>query len=391
MCSVLLLYSSIIVINKPHLGAHRFFIITYWISVFCHRECGKIYSFPLKIVFFIYFLSLVCSCIYAPQIAFFYKFYKPFILMISTFLLLVMGFVSDEKINLLSKPVIITIYIVVLYGVYSFFSHSDPLRSVISQKDFYAYFFGGRQRVASTWSHPISYGFICSVLFFVVFKEYYKKDRFLLLILLFINIFICGSRTAILTFFVMMCIYLQYGYSLRLKVKYVFTAILFFLLLLLIPYTSEKILQFYLTISNESDVGGSSLEMRERQFNAVIDISRDFILTGGGIDYAKEVLGVGKGFVEDIYGMESYLFSIIMERGILGLCSECLLFVSLLYIYATYSRPQHDRVYFLTSLLGYYTFGFSTGRLDSHTIPLFLAGLMMSRMSASHCKSCDLV
>lgn len=306
--------------------------------------------------------------------------------MVATFLLLVMGFVSDEKINLLSRPIIITIYFVVLYGVYSFFSHSDPLRSVISQKDFYAYYFGGRLRIASTWSHPISYGFICCVLFFLVFKEYHKKDRFLLLILLFVNIFICGSRTALLTFIVMICIYWQYGYSLRLKIKYGFTAIIFVLLLLLIPYTSEKIWQIYLTILNDSDVGGSSLDMRERQFNAVIDISRNFIFTGGGLDYASEVLGVGHGFVEDIYGMESYFFSIIMERGILGLCAESLLVVSLLYIYATCNKAQHDRVYFLTILFGYYTFGFSTGRLDSHTIPLFLMGFMMRSMSASLCK-----
>lgn len=329
ICSVLLLSSSIVVTTKPHLGSHRFFILAYWASVFYHNEYKKTYSFPLKAILVVYFICLVISCLNAPQIPLFYKIYKPFILMVATFLLLMMGYATGNRLQLVSKPIVITLYIVTIYGLFTFFSHTDPIRSIIKPDFSITYFWGERLRTASTWSHPISYGFICSIFFWLVFKEYKKNDKYILLFLLAVNVFICGSRTAIVCFVSMMCLFWLFAYNLKKKAKYGIAALLSTFLFVSFPYISEKTSETYDSAMGQSDVGGSSINMRLRQLDAVLYESRNFRLTGGGLDYSKEVLGLGKEdwsqVKGDLFGMESYLFNILMERGIIGLCVEILL------------------------------------------------------------------
>ena len=383
ICSVLLLSSSIILIEKPHVSAHRFFILAYWISILYHGEYKQILSFPLKTILFVYFICLIVSCIGAQHLTLFYKFYKPFILMVDTFLLLMMGYVNSDKLKLVSKPIIITLYFVSLYGLFTFFFQSDPIRTLINPGFSNTYFWGERLRVGSTWFHPISYGFICCAFSLLVFKEYESKCKWILLFLLLFNALVCGSRTVVVCLASTICVYWLFAYNLKKKIIVGIGAILIVLLFYNIPYISDRINDAYVTATGEEEIGGSSLDMRKMQLEAVLYESRNFIVTGGGLDYAQEVLGLGKedwnSVKGDLYGMESCIFGILMSRGILGLCVELFLIISLV-IFSWKKSPQKDKAYFLSLLSGYYTFGILTGFLGIHIITLFYMGITMRRM-----------
>lgn len=225
ICSILLFYSSIVIMDKPHITAHRFFILCYWLSLFYHKEKGIITTFPLKLILLAYGLCLLLSCIYAPQLSLFYKFYKPFMFLVDGYLLLLLGFSYKSCGNIVTKSVRVVIYIITIYGITVWLMGIDPIREIVDPNYNPEYFFGIRKRVASTWSHPIAYGYVCSLVTILLLYDYRKRDRIVMLALLAINVLICGSRSAIVCYFVMMFVYWFFFIDAKKKFRLVFWAL----------------------------------------------------------------------------------------------------------------------------------------------------------------------
>ena len=387
ICSMLLLgYASFI--ERPHIPANRFFLIMMVLSMWKHHEFHNI-RFPLKIPFIIYLIGLFVISFNAVHLSLFYKIYKPLMLLLETYGMILVGYVSAQSCRCISKPVVSVLFIVLLYGVFTLITQSDPYRYIINPQDanFFVnqYLFGSRTRVASTWSHPISYGFICCVFFFVCLTERRRieKYKYLLFLLLF-SIFFCGSRTVLLCFLLMGLCYIMAFFKISKQVQYVTIAATIGLLsILFIPTISSKMDQFVETVQGKDNSSGSSLDMREMQLEASLAIATQFPITGGGLDYAREVMGFGtdewnKEYREELQGLESIAYTILIERGLVGIIIELIMICAILW-YALKQRnwDKTDARMMLTLEIGFIVFALSTSTLDTWILTMFFIGFYM--------------
>ena len=388
ICSMLFLgYAGFI--ERPHLPAVRFFLITYLLSMWKHHEFRNV-KFPLRIPFVIYLIGLFVISFNASHLNLFYKVYKPLMLLLETYGVMVVGYVSAQYCRHISKPVITVLFIVLLYGVFTFITRSDPYRFIVNPQDadFFVnqYLFGDRTRLASTWSHPISYGFICCVFFFVCFTDRRwigDKYKLLLFILLF-NIIFCGSRTVLLCFLLMLVCYIIVTFEINKQIQYLFMVVAIGVLsMILVPSVASKMESLVETIQGKSATSGSSLDMREMQLEASLIVMSEFPVTGGGLDYAREVMGFGtdewnEEYREEFQGLESIAYTILIERGIVGVIIELMMTCAILWYAFRWRRLDRINMGMVLTLeIGFVVFALSTSALDSWLFTMFFIGYYM--------------
>lgn len=389
--SMLLLgYASFI--EHPSLPANRLFLLAFLFSLWKNHEFQDI-KFPLKVPFVIYLIGLFVISFNAAHLTLFYKIYKPLMLLLETYGGILLGYVAAKSTKCISKPIISVLFIVLFYGVFTLVTHSDPYRFIINPQDadfmVNSYLFGHRTRIASTWSHPISYGFICCVFFFVCLTSRHlirARCKILLFFLIF-SIFACGSRTVLLCFLLMALCYVVAMFNIGKQIKYIsIIAVWGLFAMLLIPSVANKMENLMMTIQGSDNLSGSSIDMREMQMEASLAIASQFPITGGGLDYAREVMGFGTDewndeYGEELRGLESLLYTIIIERGLVGFVIELLMVGSILW-YA-FRRKAFDRSnvgMVLTLGIGFVAFAVSTSALDSWRLTMFYIGYYIYRI-----------
>lgn len=391
ICSILLVSSVIRVIQKPSMPSHRFFVICYWLSIIVHKEYSN-RKFPLKVPLAIYTILMLvvgfCSELLSP----FYMVYKPLMLMIDSYFVIIMAYWGFTKETFHSKPIINTLFFVCLYGLFTLLISYNPIqnfiisifniRTTVDQE----YFFGERIRICSTWSHPISYGLVASALFYE-FLPWIKERKILILeILLAINVFICGSRTALVSFFLMGIIILLLRYKFGKTIKNIFVVLFITLFTYsFVPVVQEKVDSVINTIQGNDDVSGSSLEMRDMQTEYALLYFAESPIFGHGFDWIREGLGYGTDKYSGdshMLGFESYSYVILIERGIVGAVAEILILLSLAFYFWSKRRqsPTYSS-YCLAALFGFIFFALSTGTLDTKIPMFFMIGMSMARIS----------
>lgn len=389
ICCMLLFSSAIVLIQKPQLPCHRFFMLCYGLSIWANHEY-KNRKFPLVSALTIYAAGILLVGIQSEFLTPFYKVYKPFALLLDSYIVLLVGYYGCRNEALFSKPIVNTFLLVTLYGVVTFAMMRNPLTELVHEafnihvRD--DYYFGSRIRINSTWSHSISWGFICSA-FFYAFLQYASrvKIRFLLFLLM-LNIFLCGSRTALAAFILMGAVVIMMRYKLKRSMQVAFSALgVAVLAYLFVPMVQEKVDSVVLTALGQDTEAGSSLDMREGQTEATMAITAEKPLMGHGIDYIGEQMGYGTDhFTGDsrLFGFESYAYIILIERGFFGLALEIFIVIALL-MFAVKHRRFHrtDSSYILSLLLGFVFFSLATGTLDTTIPTMFLIGLNMSRVT----------
>lgn len=391
VCSLLLISSAIQVVHKPAMQSHRFFIVCFWLSILIHKEYGR-RKFPLVTPLAIYVVLMLVVGFKSELLTPFYMVYKPFVMMLDTYLVLLMAYWGFTRETFYTKSIIISLYCVCLYGLFTYVIHYNPIQDfVISTFNIRTtvgqdYFFGDRIRICSTWSHPIAYGLVASA-FFYEFLPWIKQRKIMLLeILLCINVFICGSRTALVSFLLMGMIVMLFRYRLGKTVKNVFVVLaLAVLTYSLVPMVHEKIDSVINTAQGKEDVGGSSLEMRNTQTEYALLYFIESPIFGHGFDWIGEGLGYGTDNYQGdthMLGFESYSYVILIERGIIGAIAEIMILLSLIYYFWS-KRKQNPTCssYGLAALLGFVFFSLSTGTLDTKIPLFFMIGMSMARIA----------
>lgn len=392
ICTMVVFSSSIIILNKPQLPSHRFLIICYWLSVLRHNEF-KLKGFPLKIPLIIYIIGLLLIGFHAEHLNFFYKLYKPFVLLLDTYFIILLTYCGIRKESFYSKAIINTLFFVTVYGILTFIIRSNPIQEIVSsaignelELDYY---WGQRVRICSTWSHPISYGFICSVFFYELLPFAQRIKVKVLLILLTINVLICGSRTALASLVLMGVIYIMSRYKISKSILKALGCILLFIpIYLFIPIVQEKVDSVVFTVMGKDDVAGSSLEMRETQTELTLAIAAESPLFGHGFDYIQEVMHYGTDeFTGDrgLQGFESYLYIILIERGLLGIVIELIILFSIIrYALKWRKIDKLNSSLILSCCVGYIFFSNSTGVLDTDIPTIFMIGFSISKMQINN-------
>lgn len=388
VCSMMVFSSSIIIINKPQVPSHRLFLICFWLSVLKNHEQRR-KMFPLKIPLGIYIAGLLIISFNSPHLNFFYKIYKPFVFLLDTYLILILACYGIKKENFKSNAIINTLMFVTLYGVVTLLFSSNPIQNMIASAFgrtlLDSYYFGDRIRITSTWSHPIAYGLICGALFYEYLPYWRKKKIQILMLLLAINVFLCGSRTALAAFFLMGAVIVITRYKLSRAIRQVIViCILLIPIYLAIPMVQNKVDSMVNTALGKDDVSGSSLEMRDEQTYYAMLIVSESPMLGHGLDYIIEVMGFGTdSFIGDshLLGLESYTYTLLIERGFIGLFLEFFIWVSIVF-YAFRHRKQdvEDSSLIIAYIIGFAFFSISTGTLDTKIPMLFVASVAFSKL-----------
>lgn len=388
ICSMLIFSSSIILLDKPQLPCHRFLIICFWLSILRNKEF-RFKKFPLTIPLIIYIIGLLIIGFNSPYLSLFYKIYKPFVLLLDTYFILLLTCYGIKNETFNSKAIVNTLFFVTIYGVLTFIIHSNPIQELIAtafgNSLLSDYYWGDRIRICSTWSHPIAYGLICSALFYEFLPYISEKKIKVLLLLLVFNVLICGSRTSLAAFLLMGGIFIMFKYKVSKSIiRVVAVMILALPIYFFVPIVQEKVDSVVSTVNGNDTLGGSSLEMRESQTEATMLIVSESPIFGHGYDYIQEGLGYGTDdFKGDwhLLGFESYMYIILIERGFCGLVFEIIILLSIL-IYA-YKKRMIDRVncsLVLACCIGYMFFSISTGTLDTKIPIMFMVGFSISKI-----------
>lgn len=389
ICCLLLFSSAIVLMPKPQLPCHRFFVLCYGLSIWVNHEYTN-RKFPLTGALAIYAVGILWVGLQSDFLTPFYKVYKPLTLLLDSYFVLLVGYYGCKNETFITKPIVNTLTLVLLYGVVTFVMMSNPLTELVHEafnihvRD--DYYFGSRIRINSTWSHSISWGFICSAFFYALLQYASQFKIKVLLFLLALNVLLCDSRTALASFVLMGIVIIIMRYRLKRSVQMAFSALgVMVLAYLFVPIVQEKIDSVLMTALGQDTVEGSSLEMREGQTEATMLITAESPLLGHGIDYIGEQMGYGTDhFTGDasLYGFESYAYIILIERGFFGLGLEIFIVTTLL-IFALKHRQFNkiDSSYALSLLIGFVFFSLATGTLDTLIPTMFLIGFNMSRIT----------
>lgn len=388
ICSVLLLSSSIILIQKPQIPVHRFFLICYWLSILNNKETKKL-KMPLKIPMILYLIGFLVVGCESHYLSFFYMIYKPLIHFFDTYFVILLGFIASKKIKVISKPIIDVLFFVTVYGIFTYIIKENPIQELICQifnigYD-HSYYWESRVRVDSTWSGSISYGFICSMFFYLLLSHLRSRKEIYLLILLLINLMLSGSRTDIVTFFLMGFVLIVIKYNMKKSfVIFLISVIVVFVCYNTIPIVYERINNVSTTIQGKDNVEGSSIELRNNQTSAVLLLFIQSPIVGHGIDYITEEMGFGTNQWEgdSLYkGFESLVYIIMIERGLVGLFSELLIVLSILFYALKYLKQDKNTVANIVLLiLAFIFFAISTGALDIWLLVMFYIGLYIRKI-----------
>ena len=159
--------SNIIVIDKPQMPCHRFFLICFWLSVLKYKENRGV-VFPLKWPLFIYVFVLLGISFHSLHLSPFNKLYKPLVFLLDTYFILLLARFGVRNESFYSKKIIYTLYFVMIYGVITLILRSNPIQEIVASAFGNAlhehYYWGNRIRITSTWSHPIpSFNSFCTI------------------------------------------------------------------------------------------------------------------------------------------------------------------------------------------------------------------------------------
>lgn len=380
MISLLFISSSVVIINKPYVSSHTFFVICFLLSLLNYRQLNSIRRIPFFKMMVFYFISLIVVNINSSFIPLTNGVYKSIMLFLETMMPMVIGYFSGISVSNINKRIYTPLLCILLYGFFTYIFKSDPYQHLLFDdylEPFHdSYLFGTRMRMSSTWSHPIAYGLICSCFFILLWNKWRENYVKLLLFLLILSVFLCGSRTAIFSIIVMFVIFAHFASNISSSAILGFLPVVIVLYIPVISDNIQSVLDIFL-LSESDAVNGSSLVMRQSQLDSVLFLVKEFPIFGGGIGYITDYMkfGTEMSFSSEFLGFESYLFILLIERGFFGTIVEVVFIVYIIrYFLKNRKYEPLSSSIGLSLFIGFYVFAFATSPLDTSIILMFFVG-----------------
>ena len=314
----------------PGLYSHRFFSICFLVSLLYHNKIKNIHALPCFLFLLIILISHYLTAFHDNRISTFHKFWKPTIIYFESFGLIILGYYTNFKNydwkNF--KKLIINITIIVCcYAIFTFIIKYDPILSILKNyfnsenADFYPS--GDRIRITSFFFNSHINGFFCSIIsviiFYIYLKEGFKGKKIKIATLaLIINLILSGSRSSIVGAILGICILVLVGLKLKKQISIISVVLVGLLLLSQTSFFQEQISSIYDMFSEDGgSTGGSSLGMRTKQLEISLEILAENSFWGNGFDYLNEIIAQDNIYRESgLHGAESYIFLLLIERGI---------------------------------------------------------------------------
>lgn len=249
-----------------------------------------------------------------------------------------------------------TVFIAGVYGIFTYVIKLNPYMIVmgllanepVSVTGMMSEVRGALEgRIQSTLSHPLVWGQIVNVFFcFLLLMRCKRKLYLLLLAVLFLNLFLCGSRSVLLSG--LMAIGLSvWQIPFKKLFAYALSGLVGLVVILNVARQNDELALYVDTVeatlffwnqekSDDIGVKGSSVSLRKDQLSGAFQLVGDCPLTGLGQGWIHNYQ-VTKGLHPVMLGFESVAYSKLVEIGMLG-------FVMWL---AFYFRLYHKTVLFM--------------------------------------------
>lgn len=254
------------------------------------------------------------------------------------------------------------------------------------------YTFDQRFRVQSMFPNPFNYGYVCLMLllyyWYLIKEKYIKKNIFYIAIACCLfGIFTCGCRTLLACLIVGVLTFVLFGYNLKSKVKFIISGLfLLFVVSMMMPNNFNKQISFLTSaFTDDQNVGGSSLSMRQTQTATVFYYIKDDIALGRGYGFFSNDLGWSGGretaVDKDLQGLEGVYLNLLLERGIIGLALYALYWISIIMIVRKLYKKNRDKNTLAINasvIASYLAFANMTGELNSVPITLYFIGLSLA-------------
>lgn len=369
-----------------HLNAPRLLLFAFIISILFHSaDIKTIAKFPLRYSPIFLILSHFLTGIMDPRGSFI-GLYKGINVFSETYLCILLGFVSlkgKKDIKVVFEWASVLSFIVCSYSVLCLVLGYDFYSQLIGESDSMR---GSRLRIASTFFDSHVAGFAISVLLLmqtakvVILSKVMSIKDSMILILLLIALFITGSRSSLLDWiigsFVLLFPYFLYfkGY----KIKWIFfvglAASLIFIL------TGDYVLSKFSDAFQEEggDTGGSTMDMRLRQLEYSIYFYLKNPIWGNGFQYFWDEIKTKGGFYSSmLQGAESYIFILLIERGLVQIIAVCVFFFELIKTFMKRYRTDAYSYLAVALIAAFLTNSIVTGNLYKWPFVFPYVGLLL--------------
>ena len=289
-------------------------------------------------------------------------------------------------------------FVVCLYGVYAYSVNSNPYLEYISQyfDDKIAYLESANRfineergglhgRLSGITFNPIQYGILLVVLgyiplFNIIVRKQNNLGDLFVIILIFLNMFLTGSRGPLFAFFFpVLFLFLS---SLPPKRRLLFLFIVGVLMVSIIyfpvlekyaPFVKSFILIFDSSSSDAANINGSSVEGRLGQLIAtifLINLNVKTFLFGHGYGYVAYFLENGEK--NALTGeFEGELLSSLLSYGIIGtiiimLLSYYFCFYLVFYLYRKQQITMEAKTFLVLYIISKFLFSFLVGAASEH-------------------------
>lgn len=245
-----------------------------------------------------------------------------------------------------------------------------------------------RFRVQAMFINPFDYGYICILMLLLHIYGYVKgyERKWMLMVVAACAIFgivSCGCRTNIFCCMVGVAVFFllafKLGKTIRLSLLMMFVAVVVYQF---VPSVQEVVDNMMTMFEKNSDVGGSSMELRTLQYAAVLYHVQDNPLFGCGYQYFIIDMGWGDGvkYLKDtrLAGLEGVAMSYILERGLVGFALYLLFYISI--IISFFRNRKYSMVataFGISVVCTYLSFANMTGELSSVYPTLLLLGYVL--------------
>ena len=279
------------------------------------------------------------------------------------------------------KSLLITTCVLGIYAIYEFIIQANPIMSYISASlppevlDGKLYYTEGLERFFSIRGQSllticISWGGFCCMIIAILF--YLKGTKilrinniaiFLLMLLFSFFILITGTRSAYL-----FLIFVFFG---GFKTLNKFNQFLFIIIIAIFSAIFiDNLLQIVTSFNSDSDLTGSSIDMRMMQFEAVMNVITESPICGLGI----KGYTVARDIDADILGAESVWMQTLITSGFLGIVCQLYLYYCLLKYINHNTNAVNKRLLIMVTLgwIAFYSLTTSPGLNETYFILIIL-------------------
>lgn len=328
-------------ISPQHVLLYAFFFIEFWKDRKNFND--SLFKNPLSVPILLILFSYVATAFFNSGIAS-KDMYYGIRDCIDTFGYIMAAFISGRKIQLdqFAKTLFPFVIAICFFGIIEGLLNANyPYKFINSAFPMYEglYDLNGDVGLSQSWrirtcfttKHPTAFGTLLTTLFlfylpFIHQQVIIRSKLFILLALLIINIVLCGSRTAIFCGIIGAAFYIVDRFSILAKIAIVG----------LIAISFSTIFAFMLANfqGGQGRGSGSSLDFRTQQLIFSVMAIENSPIFGNGNKYTANYILVendkGEKRAEDnsgqdMGGLESIVFTLLIDRGAIGLLSYYLL------------------------------------------------------------------